>query len=82
MSYRELRSKTVKCRKTHQCSWCGESIEKDEEAESRDYVWDGELRSDHQHMECAAAMRCASKDAIPADGWMPGDFLRGSTEWA
>lgn len=79
MSITSLRSKEVVTRKQYQCEWCGEAIEKGDFAESRTYVYDGEMISSHQHPECYLAMQTVENWKLE-DGWSPGDFVRGSGE--
>lgn len=78
MSYSEISSKVVKCRKRHSCGWCSEPIEIGMQAQYRAYVFDGDFGSDHMHTECAAAMHKADNRDLE-DGWTPGDYARGST---
>lgn len=47
----------VKCRKNHQCEWCGILIQKGENAVIRTYLFDGDFNSAHQHPECYEAMK-------------------------
>lgn len=78
---RELREPIeVKPRKRHQCEWCGEAIEKGERCISRSYIFDGEIQSEWQHVECyAACSEVLSSSTGPID-WMPGEFKRGTSE--
>ncbi len=48
--------KIVKCRKDHQCEWCGIIIQKGGKAVIRIYKFDGDFNSSHQHLECYEAM--------------------------
>ena len=79
MSYTELQSKLVKVRKPRSCEWCSERIEAGEQANYRAYVFDGDFMSGHMHPECHQAMLDYPYQADLADGWVPGDFARGST---
>ena len=74
MSYTELSSKVVKCRKPHRCSWCDEIIPAGEQAVSRTYVWQGDFQYDHMHPECTAAMPFGDDDYGEGFG---ADFARG-----
>lgn len=79
--YYEFKNKVVVCRKDHQCSWCGEMILTGEEAQNRRYIWEAQFVLSWEHPECYEAMTTLGwRDA--QDGWMPGDYKRGSTEWA
>lgn len=83
MSYFEGRSKQVVCRKPHVCGWCGTRIEKGETVHFRSYLWheNNGWTEDWMHLECREAMQSVDAADI-RDGWTPGDFLRGSVEWA
>lgn len=82
MSFAQLTdSHEVKCRKSHECAWCGKFIEKGSKAISRSYIWESGPQTDWMHHECNDAMHTAPRDVLN-DGWLPGDFVRGSTEWA
>lgn len=67
MSYTSLVDKTVRCRKEHHCAWCGETIAKGEEAHYFSGVYEGEITSGHEHMEC--------HDAIKRSGWLEDGYL-------
>jgi len=74
--YEDIRdNKEVRCRKPHQCEWCGEKIPRLSKAISRVYKWDGELNSCHQHLECFTAMGESDLD----DGFEPCQQDRGKT---
>jgi len=83
MSYVRLTAPhQVTTRKLHRCGWCNELIpEGTPDIWARSYIFDDGPQSDWMHPECYEAMgeldhgeRC--------EGWMPGDFLRGSIEYA
>ena len=77
----ELKNKEVICAKMHVCGWCGEWIDIGEKAQYRVYKWEGDFVDGHEHPECYQAMLTLDyRDA--QEGWMPGDYKRGSTEWA
>lgn len=78
--YDEISNKEVRCRKSHECAWCGEAIDAGSKAQSRSYRFDGDFVSDWMHPECYAAMRDSPVGDL-ADGWHPGDFRRGSVEY-
>jgi hypothetical protein len=78
LSYTELKLKEVKVRKTHYCEWCAEKLEIGQSAKYRAYVFDNEFHSGYMHPECHDAMQEAD-EAIQDEGWMPGDFSRGSS---
>ena len=82
MTYHELSDKEVTTRKPHVCAWCGTRIEKGERAQSRSYIWDNGPQSDHMHPECYAAMKSYPEPSELWDGWMTGEFKRGSHEAA
>ncbi len=48
---------------------------------SRSYIFEDGPQRDWMHDECHLAMGRAPKDVL-GYGWMPGDFVRGSIEWA
>ena len=77
--YVELQQKAVIVRKPHRCEWCAERIEKGEDAHYRSYVWDDGLQSGWMHPECWAAMSEEDYRNLE-DGWMPGDYKRGTCE--
>jgi len=81
MSYTEIRAKMVTARKRHSCEWCAEAIQSGEQAFYRAYVFDGDFMTGRMHPECEKAMRTVS-DADLQDGWMAGDYKRGSSEGA
>ena len=74
---RELKNITVKVRKYHTCAWCGQLIMKNEKAQYRVGVFEGDFGTDYMHLECAAALnRYPFEDN---EGFMPGCFKRGTT---
>lgn len=81
MSYASLKNdgKKVKCYVPHVCEWCGEAIQIGEEAISRNYVFEGDIQSTHQHPECFEAMRNSSEYFIffNDEGFDAGEFNRG-----
>jgi hypothetical protein len=81
MSYSEIENRLVlKTKKDHQCAWCGEKIKSGESAQYRVYVFDDFTR-DWMHPECYGAMgKLPRDDWAYQEGWMPGDFKRGTTE--
>lgn len=82
MGYIELKTRRVKCRKPHQCDWCGERIHVGELADYRVYIFCGDFTTGHQHPECHDAMNAVEIDDLPPEGWIAGDFKRGLTAWA
>ncbi len=56
MSVDMLLEKQVKCRKTHRCVWCGETIEAGKTVPFCKYVFEGRIQSDYYHPECWQAM--------------------------
>lgn len=76
--YTELKRKIVKCRKKHQCAWCGENITIGESAEYRSYIFDDDFVDDWMHPECDAACSEVAIEEGEFD-FVPGDFPRGST---
>ena len=72
-----IREKIVTCRKTHNCEWCNEVINKNEKALSRVYTSEGEFNSGYQHLECSDAMYKSRGDI--EDSFEPGSFRRGKT---
>ena len=75
-----LKDKKVKTKKRHRCEWCNEWIEAGTEANYRSYVFNGDFNHGHMHPECNDAMNSGKADIDPDEGWMPGDFKRGSVE--
>lgn len=75
----DLKSKEVCCRKSHRCAWCDEVINAGERAHCRVYIFDG-FTTDYMHLECYEAMGNYPDMRDLEDGWMAGDFKRGSTE--
>lgn len=78
-SYTTLADEWVTTRKVHQCDWCGELIEKGTKARRRVGIFEGDFCEGRQHPECYAAMEDAPHDVV-CEGWMAGDFPRGSNE--
>lgn len=76
--YTELKSKFVKCRKDHQCEWCGEPIGRGSRAHYRAYVWEDGFQTGYMHPECHEGM-LASDSSLLEDGWATGDMQRGRT---
>lgn len=76
MSYTELSSKTVKCRKPHRCVWCGELIEAGQYAQYTVGVCDNDFQTDYMHPECVVALPFADLDD---DFFSAGEFARGTT---
>lgn len=74
-----LKDKEVTTRKRHRCEWCGELIESGERAQYRVYIFEG-FTTGYMHLECREAMDDYPDKRDLADGWMEGDFKRGSTE--
>jgi hypothetical protein len=77
--YNELRSKDVVCRKTHQCVWCAEPINKGDRARYRAYLSEGDFMDDWMHPECASAMADFGSECGEDFTFDPGDFARGSS---
>lgn len=77
---RVFRDKVVKIRKAHPCAWCGERIEVGANVPYRAYVWEDGIASEWFHPECCAAMRRVSPEDME-EGYVPGDYVRGSTEY-
>lgn len=78
--YAQLQSKTVRPRKKRECEWCGELIEKGQECHYRSYIFEDGPQSGWSHHECREAMLKADQGDL-SEGWAPGDFKRGSTEF-
>jgi hypothetical protein len=77
MGTTELTTKEVKCRKSHQCTWCGEIIEAGKTAHYRSGLHEGYFFSEHWHLECWAAMM--NSDIGYDDEFYPMDQQRGKT---
>ena len=75
--YEEINSSSVRCRKHHQCIWCGEEIPSGDYADHRVYKYDGDFHSDYMHKECTAGMHNSDKDDLIDFGFEPGMQLRG-----
>lgn len=82
MTFRVITSKQVRCRQFHRCDWCGDAIAPGNAAQYRTIVVSGErvLQSRWMHLECFDAMTDYEPQSDLDNGWMPGDFSRGSTE--
>jgi hypothetical protein len=82
MSYASLSDpRQVTTLNPHGCAWCNERIPAGTPGIwSRSYVWEGAARSDWMHPECYDAMGTLDMSEFP-DGWMPGDWPRGGTDW-
>lgn len=78
--YTELKKKLVVCRKRHRCEWCNEYIEIGEQSHYRAYVWEEGFQTGYMHKECKEAMDEYPNRYDLEEGWMPGDFRRGSFE--
>lgn len=76
MSYTELKSKAVKCRKKHVCEWCGERIAPGEQAQYRAYVFDCEFNNGYMHPDCNDAM-LETPNSYLEYGFEFGQFNRG-----
>ncbi len=75
-----LKDREVKIRKAHGCTWCDEIIEKGETVPYRCYTHEDGIASEWWHPECMEAMKKVPAADI-ADGYIPGDYHRGSTEY-
>ncbi len=80
MSYTELKQKKVTCRKNHFCTWCNETINKGDEAETRVYVWSGDFHSEYMHPECFNDGFKKEDREVLEEGFEPGSYKRGSLE--
>ena len=75
--YERIQDKEVKTNKAHFCEWCAGYLSKGSYARYRAYRFNGEFQYGWMHDDCARAMdECI--DDYP-EGWVPGDFERGST---
>ena len=83
MGYISLREPhQVTTRKPHRCGWCDELIPRGTAGIwAQSYIFEDGPQSDWMHPECFNAMGDLDREDL-SDGWMPGDFLRGSTEYA
>ena len=82
MSYTEISCKNVSARNEYRCSWCGETILKGELHQTRFYIFEGNTNNSREHLECAKAMSKASLFSTDlGDGYMVGDYKRGSCEF-
>lgn len=81
MSYTEIRTATVTVRKRHSCEWCAEQILPGERAFYRAYVFEGDFNQGRMHPECEKAMHTVPNCDL-RDGWMAGDYKRGTAEAA
>ena len=78
MSDVELTNKTVKCRKDHQCEWCGEIINAGDTARYRTGRFEDNFFSGYQHPECYTAMGLSDFDEWDG-GFTPMSQMRGKT---
>ena len=70
----------VTTRKDHRCGWCNEMILKGTpDIWARSFIFEEGPQSEWMHPECYEAMNEIDFEYI-SDGWIPGDFARGSTE--
>lgn len=77
--YEEIRNKEVKTRAGHFCEWCGNFIPKGSYVRHRVYKFNGDFNTGWLHDDCYRAMEEVGHEY--PDGWIPGDFSRGSTEY-
>ena len=75
-----FRDNVVKTRVAHLCTWCGEAIDVGENVPYRAYVWEDGIASEWFHPECRAAMRRVPPEEME-EGYIPGDYVRGGTEY-
>lgn len=75
----ELLNREVRVKKRRICEWCAEPICAGERAHYRVYVWQGEFSRAWSHPECWEAMGLVEPFRLD-EGWLPGDWRRGSTE--
>lgn len=80
MSGEKLSEGEVTTRKRHGCVWCGQIIPKGDSAMRHAYVGEDGPQSDYYHLECWVAMNAYPDPEELCDGFMPGDFKRGSTD--
>lgn len=73
----ELTNKTIKCKKPHRCTWCGEWIGERETARYRSGVYEGWFFSEYWHLECWDAMMGSGLGYD--DEFSPMDQMRGKT---
>lgn len=66
----------VKLRKPRRCEWCGEDLNKGEDAYRGTGVFDGDFYDYRMHEECAEDMR--NTPYIAEDGFMPHENERPS----
>lgn len=76
--YRELTHTQRTARKERRCEWCDEPILPGERYQYRSYIWDERLQTGGMHLDCSDAMQRAEPFQLE-EGWMPGDYGRGST---
>lgn len=82
MGYTELKAIDVeKTRKSRSCEWCAQEIPAGSKAFHRSYIFEGDFNSAYMHPECKNAYGEAPPDIVE-DGWIPGDFKRGTWEGA
>lgn len=67
MSYRLLRTRTVKVRKPRDCHWCGEPCGPGDTVVVQTGVWYGGVQSETLHPECHAGMQASY--ICEDDGW-------------
>ncbi len=78
MSMDVIYEKSVKCRKAHECIWCGENIGAGDTVPFIKYVFDGCIHGDHYHPECKEA---ADKyEFYDDEGFDPYMFERGTMD--
>lgn len=75
--YVELKSKLIKTKKPHKCSWCAEQINTRNLAIYRVYIFEGDFSYDYMHPECTEALKKMSSEFEDEITWMPGEFKKG-----
>jgi len=75
-----FRDKIVNTIKPHPCCWCNEAIDTGSNVRYRTYPWDEGITSEWWHPECWAAMKQVPYDELE-EGFLPGDYNRGGTEY-
>ena len=80
-NYVEFASHWVsRVRMNHTCEWCAEGITRGTRARYRRYIFDGRWLSGYMHPECYEGGYLEEDPMNLEDGWVPGDYKRGSAE--
>ncbi len=75
-----VKEKTVTTRKRHHCCWCDEWIDTGLRIYTQTCTDEDQIYTVYFHPECLAVAKEVPLDETE-EGWMPGDYTRGGTEY-